>query len=233
MEIKDQISNKEKIVWEGTKDKKVSFFEAIFNPMAPFALVWFLIDSFMFGTFYTQFFNAKNGGFSMSLDTTPKEAKTTALMFVLFFVFHMMPVWIYLGGICFSMLGAKHTHYAVTEKGVYVQKGIFSTTCTMKPWQEISNISLRQTFVDKLFDTGDVIMTYGAKTIYSDGDAQDKILTIDIDNIKEYQKVFKLVKEYQEAIFTDTMYPNDLRPKENHGYNTIYIGGDNNVGEKR
>ena len=30
----------------------------------------------------------------------------------------------------------------------------------------------------------------------------------------------KEIKKLQEDVYTDTMYPNDLRPKENHGYNT-------------
>ena len=45
---------------------------------------------------------------------------------------------------------------------------------------------------------------------------------MNIENIADFEEVFKLIKEYQEAIYSDTMYPNDLRPSENHGYNTKY-----------
>ena len=48
---------------------------------------------------------------------------------------------------------------------------------------------------------------------------------MNIENITDYERVFNIVKEYQEAIYSDTMYPNDLRPRENHGYNTRYISG--------
>ncbi len=43
-----------------------------------------------------------------------------------------------------------------------------------------------------------------------------------IANIKDYRKVFELIKNLQEDIYTDVMYPNDLRPSENHGYKTKY-----------
>jgi len=46
---------------------------------------------------------------------------------------------------------------------------------------------------------------------------------MNIANIEEYEKVFQLVRELQENIYSDTMYPNDLRPAENHGYNTKYV----------
>ena len=45
-----------------------------------------------------------------------------------------------------------------------------------------------------------------------------------IADIKDYRKVFGIIKELQEDIYTDTMYPNDLRPEENHGYKTKYNG---------
>ena len=47
---------------------------------------------------------------------------------------------------------------------------------------------------------------------------------ITIADIKNYREVFEIIKKLQEDIYTDTMYPNDLRPGENHGYNTKYTG---------
>jgi len=35
-------------------------------------------------------------------------------------------------------------------------------------------------------------------------------------------KVYKLINKTGTDIFSDTRYPNDLRPKDNHGYNTEY-----------
>ncbi len=47
---------------------------------------------------------------------------------------------------------------------------------------------------------------------------------ISIDSIANYAEVYKLVKQLQEDIYTDVMYPNDLRPSENHGYKSRYKG---------
>lgn len=71
--------------------------------------------------------------------------------------------------------------------------------------------------------TGDVITVCSHVSTTSEGRHSHGM---NIDNIKDYESVFRLVKEYQEAIYTDTMYPNDLRPRENHGYNTTYVGSD-------
>jgi hypothetical protein len=43
-----------------------------------------------------------------------------------------------------------------------------------------------------------------------------------ICDIPDYQRVFKMVKDLQTDIYSDTMYPNALRPEENPGYNTQY-----------
>ena len=45
-----------------------------------------------------------------------------------------------------------------------------------------------------------------------------------INSISNYAEVYQLVKKLQKGIYSDIMYPNDLRPKENHGYKTKYRG---------
>lgn len=47
---------------------------------------------------------------------------------------------------------------------------------------------------------------------------------MEIADIRNYREVFEIIKQLQEDIYTDTMYPNDLRPEENHGYKTKYKG---------
>ena len=86
----------------------------------------------------------------------------------------------------------------------------------MKPFAELAHVSVSQCVFDRMCGTGDVICTcehgHGAGG--------------DILNIEYYESVFKLVKELQENIYSDTMYPNDLRPQENHGYKTKYVRSD-------
>ena len=58
------------------------------------------------------------------------------------------------------------------------------------------------------------------------GTTAERIHGTNIENIADYERVFHIIKEYNNSIYSDTMYPNDLRPGENHGYNTKYIPGD-------
>ena len=97
MKLLDQIGSNEKVLWMGKKAFTVSILESIFNPLMPFALIWGLLDSSMF-------FDISNAG-SSGLD----------IGMLGFFLIHMLPVWIYLGGVLTSAVRAKHTEYAVTD----------------------------------------------------------------------------------------------------------------------
>ena len=133
-----------------------------------------------------------------------------------FLAFHMMPVWIYLFGIFTSILKSKHTQYMITDKGIYIQSGIFSVTTEIKPFTDLSHVTMYRGLWDRLCGTGDVI-SICSHSFLASGNGHHGI---NIENIKDYEKVFRMVKELQESIYADTQYPNDLRPSENHGYNT-------------
>lgn len=205
MNLRDQIGTDENILWEGTKDGKVSLFEAIFNPLMPFALIWFVFDMVVIL------------GFSKTM-----SAEGIFLGGMIGFVaLHMMPVWIYLIGIFTSRIKARNTEYLITDRGIYIKTGIFTTITEMKPFTDLSHVSVRQGVFDKMFGTGDVISVCNHTSTTSHNDSHKH--GMNIENIADYETVFKLVKEYQEAIYSDTMYPNDMRPQENHGYKTTYV----------
>ena len=54
--------------------------------------------------------------------------------------------------------------------------------------------------------------------------SKGKPIPISISSIDNYLEVYNIVKKLQTDIYSDTMYPNDLRPEENHGYKTKYKG---------
>ena len=204
------VGAKERILWRGRPNKKCYILEGIFNPMLPFAFLWLLIDS--------AFFLAFTHGVG---DTDGWD-----LFLIPFFLLHMMPVWIYLAGILFVFRKYKHTEYIVTDKGVYVSGGLFAYTCQMKPFTEISRINIHRGIFDQQLKVGDVVFSgvndETAPNIRVNG--RPISMGLSISNIPDYQKVFELVKKLQTDIFSDTMYPNDLRPEENHGYKTKYKG---------
>lgn len=200
-ELKNLISENEQILYEGRPDKKCFIFESIFNPLLPFALIWAIFDL----TFIKVSFSV--GGF--------EEFMT---FIIPFFLFHLMPVWIYIGGIIFSFKKYKNTYYIVTDSGIYVSEGIFTKRFNHKPFAELSHVELHRGIFDQIFNVGDIITTTDQLS------ANNTVSKISLNSISNYVEVYNLVKKLQKDIYTDVMYPNDKRPKENHGYNTEYKG---------
>lgn len=216
-ELELMVGSNEKILWKGKPNKRCFVLEGIFNPLLPFAFVWFLFDSFFAATFISKFINS---GASSVFSIFP----------LVFILFHMMPVWIYLCGVLFVCRRYKHTEYIITDKGVYVSGGLFAYTCNMKPFTELSRVNIHRGIIDQFIGVGDVVLTSNnVSDIYGPARLNGRYLgagTI-IEDIEDYRKVFEIIKKLQEDIYTDTMYPNDLRPEENHGYKTRYKGLNN------
>ena len=200
-ELKLIVGPDERILYEGKPNKKCYIFESIFNPLLPFALIWAIID---FGII---------GGAVLS------EGPDNILFFLIpFMLLHMMPIWIYLGGILFTARRYKNTAYIVTDRAIYVSGGVFTRTINTKPFAELSHIDLHRGIFDQMFNVGDVIATSNQLTM------NGKVTSINISSISDYIDVYNMVKKLQTDIYTDIMYPNDKRPTENHGYNTKYKG---------
>jgi len=200
IDLKTIVGKNEKILWEGRPNKKCFILESIFNPMLPFALIWACFDIFFIGLSFT------GGGFG--------------LMIIGFMLLHMMPVWIYIGGVILATRKYRNTQYIITDVGVYVSGGTFRYSYSMKPWAELSNISINRGIFDQKLGVGDI--DYSTNEIGRTSNGSHYLKSMSIINIPDYEEVFKLSVELQRDIHADTMYPNDLRPKDNHGYNTNY-----------
>lgn len=200
-ELKAIVGSNEKILYEGKPNKKCYVLESIFNPLLPFALIWAIID---FGII---------GGVVLAENTE------NILFFIIpFMLFHLMPVWIYLGGILFTAKRYKNTAYIVTDKAIYVSGGAFTRNINVKPFAELSYINLHRGIFDQMFNVGDIVATSNQMT------QRGKSITIIIASVSDYVEVYNLVKKLQTDIYTDVMYPNAKRPSENPGYNTKYKG---------
>jgi membrane protein YdbS with pleckstrin-like domain len=206
-ELRLMVGDDEKIIYAGKPNKKCFLFECIFNPLLPFALIWGLID---FGVI----------GFSM----TAKDEKAVFFL-VPFMLLHLMPVWIYLGGALLSFRRYQNTSYIVTDKAIYASGGVFSRHYNTKPFAELSHVNLHRGIFDQWFGVGDIVTTSAqANPATMNGRRTSTNAGISIDSISNYMEVYNIVKKLQQDIYTDVMYPNDLRPKANHGYNTKYRG---------
>ena len=212
------ITEGENILWEGRPNKRCFILEAIFNPLLPIALIWGAID---FGFIY-----AFMGGMQEVSNSAPVRSTPMGIMMIGFFALHLMPVWIYLAGVIFSFLRYKNTSFAVTDQGVYVSGGIFTQNFERKPFAEMSHVNIHRGIFDQMLGVGDVVMT-GNHDGYNTRHNLFRGTTI--CDIADYAQVYQLVKKLQTDIYADTMYPNDLRPSENHGYRTKYTPDDNDL----
>lgn len=207
MNIESYKNPDEVILWKGKPNKSVFIKEQIFTPLMIFALLWLAVDAgFIFGFFGV------------------KDIDISSAFIIPFFILHLMPVWIYLFRIIFAFKKWKNIEYMVTDKAVYATSGVFTTTCNRKSFQEVTNVSVHQGIIDKRHDVGDIFIITGVST-----DSNGKVIQkgINIVDIEDYLKVYKLINKTGTDIYSDTMFPNDLRPKVNPGYHTDYTDADN------
>lgn len=204
-DLEAMIGMNETILWRGKPDKKCFILESVFNPMLPFALFWAIVDLGVIG--FT--FGASGG----------------MLMFIVpFMLLHLMPVWIYIGGVIMSFRKHKNTEYIITDKGIYVSGGIFAYKYEMKPFTDLSHINIHRGIFDQWLGVGDVVTVCSHTGYSSNSSHSHSSHGLTICDIPDYQQVFAMVKQLQTDIYADTQFPNDLRPGENHGYQTQYRG---------
>lgn len=193
-EIEQLINPNEKILYEGKPNKKCFIFESIFNPLLIIAIVWAIID---FGFLTEIIFDGE-------------------LIMIPFMLLHLLPVWLYLGGVLFSVKRYNNTEYVITNMAIYVSGGVFARNISTKSFAEMSNIAIHQGIFDRLFNVGDVVATTGQI------DKEGNSVTVSLDSISDYTEIYHLVKKLQIDVYSDVMYPNAKRPEDNSGYNTNY-----------
>ena len=196
MALESQIRSDEQMLWCGTKNKKVSVLEAIFNPMLPVAVLWGMIDFAFIG---------------MASGASRAGAGVTSFL-VPFFLLHLMPVWLYLGGVLTSAVRAKNTYYIVTDKAVYIQHGVLQTTEERIPYNRVLSVGTQQSFFDKREFTGDVVLKLD-ELVYTGKRNTPHQREIKIENIPDYEELYQTIIEYQQLFVggTSEYAPQDMR----------------------
>lgn len=196
-ELRQMVGPGESILYEGKPNKKCFIFESIFNPLLPIAIVWAIID---FGI--------------MAGDLLGDGLSEGGFFVIPFMLLHLFPVWVYLGGVIFSVKKYNNTEYVVTNMAIYVSDGVFARNISTKSFAEMSNIAVHQGIFDRLFHVGDIIATTGQI------DKKGNAVIISIDSISDYTEIYHLIKKLQLDVYSDVMYPNAMRQGDNAGYNT-------------
>lgn len=173
--------NNERIVWSGRPKKSCFVLECIFNPMLIFAFIWFMFD-FMF--------------ISQIFSSDLSELDSSVWMFVGFFALHLMPVWIYLGGVIFSFRKLKNTEYAITDKGIYSTNGCFSKQYNFKPFTDLSHVYIHRGIFDQWLGVGDVISECHHYAAVRSGSRHSDNFTI--SDIPDYVEVCNIIKSIRQ-----------------------------------
>lgn len=197
-ELREMLNPNETVLYEGKPNKKCFIFESIFNPLLPVAIVWGIID---FGLLTGEVVGGINDGDFFMLP---------------FMLLHLFPVWLYLAGVIFSVKKYNNTEYVITNMAIYVSGGVFTRSITTKSFADMSNITLHRGVFARIFNVGDVI----ASTGQTDKNGND--ISVSLDSIADYNRIYHLVKKLQIDVYSDVMYPNAKRPEDNRGYNTEY-----------
>ena len=191
--IEDVIGSDEQILWSG-KPKKRAYLINAFTKMLPIALIWLLFDGAFIGLMIG------------TMDEIPAPVK---IFMVVFFLFHLMPVWIWLSNVLTANRQHENLEYAFTNKRIIIKSGIIGIDFKNIYYSEIDSVNLRVGLVDRIEKVGDIYIKSigGANVLY------------DLEN--PYSLTEKLQKIVVD-IKTDIQFPNNLRPAENDGYSTKY-----------
>ena len=109
--------------------------------------------------------------------------------------------------------------FVVTDKAIYVSKGIFKKSYKVKRFEELAHVELRRGLLDRMFGVGDIYTTINQTrklSIEKDSHAQmDAIITI--SGISDYEETFKLVNKLQIKVYNEITNQYRLKVQKKQG----------------
>ena len=196
-QVEDILEEGETILQRLKPDRRDYILEAIFKGL-PFVLIWAAFDVFFIVMMVTTGAFTQMGGFMIPV-------------LIGFFALHLLPVWLYIAGIVKRVGGYKNIEYVITDKRIIIRSGLIGIDFRYFYYSAIQSVTVKVGLWDRMFKVGDLYLT---------ATNQSAVLE-DIKNPYFFgTKIEKIVQD----IKADISYPNDLRPEENHGYNTKYKG---------
>jgi hypothetical protein len=199
--MEGQLMPGEIIIWRG-RPKKSAFVLNSSIKMAPFAIIWLLIDC----SFIVPMLGVGSAfGIGRMLG-----------FMIPFFAIHLMPVWIWL----YNMLTAcgrwKNTEYAVTDKRIILCNGLVGYEFQSIYYKDIAHVTMHVGAIDRFCGVGDISVLLNFR------DAGENGASASILDVERPEEVYSIVQKTVLNVQTDIHYPNALRPEENPGYNTQY-----------
>lgn len=205
--------NNEKILWVGKPNKILYLLSGL--PLLIFGLLWGTFDYFFIirnGLSMGSGFSA-GSGFSMG---SSGMFQASPFMSIFFFL-HLAPLWIGIFNMIRLILIHKSVFYAITTKRLMITSGIFGTDFRAIDYDRINDIEVNVNPIENNKNLG-TIKYFTGKT-----NSKGRRIPERFRSIENPYEVFKLLKEISTDTKTDMNYPNDYRPKENSGYNTVNV----------
>lgn len=194
--VEDILSEDEQILQRLSPNRKVFILEAIFKGL-PVALLWGAFDAF----FIIMMINAHAFDDNLPL----------LIGVIAFFAFHLLPLWMYIVSVVRNIAGFKNIEYVFTNQRIIVKSGLIGIDFKNIYYTAIEGINCKVGIFDRMFKVGDLyIKAHDQSVVLMD-------ITTPYFYLEKLQKITVDIK-------ADIQYPNDLRPNENHGYNTKYKG---------
>lgn len=192
--LQDILMPGETVFWQG-RPHKFSFIVKSVIGLVPLALIFLAFDSMFIKSFLRT--------------EVPKEM---LIFLVIFFAFHLLPVWLCISKLLTSSIAHKNIIYAITDRRIISRSGVAGIDFTSIDYVDISNITVNVSPLEHIFSVGSLLFSTNSGV---------KLSFIGIENPYE---VYKQVNKIFVDIKSDTYYPNAKRPEENPGYNTKYNG---------
>ncbi|MDE7348251.1 MAG: PH domain-containing protein, partial [Clostridia bacterium] len=142
-DISMEINEDEELLWQGAP-QKASFILSKSVQLLPIALIWLCFD-----------------GFAISMIFRSNVPKSMLIFLIIFFAFHLMPVWIWIHNVLSARRKHKLIEYALTNQRVIVQDGGILKSYY---YSELHHVSVKVGFIDKLFKVGDLTLKHISET---------------------------------------------------------------------
>lgn len=191
--IESVLSEGEKILWRA-KPNRFSFIFSSFFKKLPLAIIWLIFDI----TFISLLATFSSG-----------MPPFVIVFLVVFFLFHLIPVWMWLGSILSASRRQKLEEYAFTNTRIIIKRGFIGEEIKSIYYTSLNSVNLKVGIIEKMCKVGDIYLVAN----------NEKIV---LEDIKDPYFISQKLQKIALDIKTDIIFPNSLRPSENEGYKTDY-----------
>ena len=151
--IENSLSSDESLLWKGKPLRKSFILNSVLK-FLPFALIWLIFDTL----------------FIVLLVLNVKEIPTIVIVFLaIFFLFHLIPVWLWIYSIISASKRQKIEEYAFTNKRILIKQGFIGSTIISVFYDSINSVNLKIGIIEKMCHVGDIyILSNNQKVVLED-----------------------------------------------------------------